>query len=147
LLEFAAGPLTSSHHRNDSGPDNIKYWPWIDAQVLVVDDVGPLIAAQPQGVDKLVQFKALLAGELQPVADILATCHTIWVIGDLRPAGSTQTGSISTIRAPLDQFARAIVDYCGGQAGDQLVIDLADREEPERRKGPSPVQVTAVRAV
>jgi hypothetical protein len=45
LLELAQTLPPSRSDRNDSGPDNINYWPWTDAQVLVIDDVGPLISA------------------------------------------------------------------------------------------------------
>ena len=51
----------------------MNYWPWSEAQVIIIDDVGPLIAPQKgRQEDVLAHFRAILEDELKPIADILA---------------------------------------------------------------------------
>src|SRR4029078_8831416 len=45
LLEFASA-AQPPEFPDDSGPINVMYWPWSEAQVIIIDDVGPLIAPQ-----------------------------------------------------------------------------------------------------
>jgi hypothetical protein len=121
LLEFAA----AAHPPNfpdDSGPVNVSYWPWSESQVIIIDDVGPLIAPQRRGhAAALDHFRGILNEELKPVAAILARCHTIWVIGDLCPPGTTLlVGDV------LNQFAREVSDYTKGER-KPLVIELRAR--------------------
>jgi hypothetical protein len=148
LLEFAESLPPSGRDRNDSGPDNIGYWPWIDAQVLVIDDVGPLISAQPSAVDRVKEFERLLASDLAPAHDYLRTCHTVWVLGDHlqpRPAADQQNPQ-NAGGATLEKFAEVIAHHCRGQQGQQLVIELASRAPPGP-KGPAPVRVRTMSRV
>jgi hypothetical protein len=118
LTEFAA-TATSFPYPDDLGPTTISYWRWSEAQVVVIDDVGPMIAAQePQRKANLVRFTALLNGELQSIAPALKQSHTIWVIGDLCPPFAS-----GTLSATLDDFAKAIAKYCDSKS-DPLVIEL-----------------------
>jgi hypothetical protein len=95
---------------------------------VIIDDVGPLIAANPaQGQTNLQRFIALLTNDLQPVADVLSRCHTVWVIGDLRPPAAA-----AVLPVVLDDFARAISKYCNG-SNPAFVIEL----------GHPPAQVTS----
>jgi hypothetical protein len=128
LLEFA---VTASGHPypNDAGPTTIGYWPWSEAQVVIIDDVGPLIAAQQHAQQaNLARFNTILQNDLKSIADVLAQCHTIWVIGDLRPPYES-----GTLPATLDDFAKAISKYCSGQR-DAVVIEL---DTPPTRAVPS----------
>jgi hypothetical protein len=139
LLEFAAH---QPEFGDDAGPRNVNYWRWSKAQVVIIDDLGPLIAAQDQQAN-LDKFQQLLESKLANVAPVLAKCFTVWVIGDLRPKGHTTiTGET------LDQFARAIARFCqpgsdssGGK--EFFVIELSEEKtvqesravvEPVRRK-------------
>jgi hypothetical protein len=139
LLEFAAH---KPQFGDDAGPPNINYWPWSKAQVVIIDDLGPLIAAQDQQAN-LDKFQQLLESKLANVAPVLAKCFTVWVIGDLRPKGQT------TIRGEtLNQFARAIARFCQSAAGrhspeekEFLVVELSEEIEPvqESTAGAEPV--------
>jgi hypothetical protein len=118
LLEFASAAQPPKFP-DDPGPVNINYWPWSEAQVIIIDDIGPLIAPQRDQQGAILEhFRGILNQELKPIADVLAKCHTVWVIGDLGPPGSTLlAGDI------LDEFARAISDYARGER-KPLVIEL-----------------------
>ncbi len=118
LLEFAAS--ASGHfYPDDTGPTTIGYWPWSEAQVVIIDDVGPLIATrQPAQQANLARFSAILKNDLKSIAGVLAQCHTVWVIGDLRP--SDEGG---TLPDTLDDFAKAIREYCSGKR-PAVVVEL-----------------------
>lgn len=118
LLEFAAQP-PESNNADDSGPRNIDYWKWRQAQVVIIDDIGPLIAAREQQAANLAEFEQMLKNGLGAIAPVLAKCHTVWVIGDLRRAATTgmQGGT-------LDEFARTISAFCNAQQ-DPLVVELS----------------------
>lgn len=116
LLEFAVGPT-----RDDQGPRNIEYWPWDDAQVVIIDNVGPLIAAERGGESALrQQFRVQLAGDLQSVASVFQKCHSIWVVGDLSdPSVTSMTGG------NLDALSQTIKGYCGASESP-LIIELSN---------------------
>jgi hypothetical protein len=119
LLEHAAQP-PNPHFADDTGPANINYWRWSEAQVVIIDDIGPLIATQEREQRaNLEQFRNLLNTGLAAIAPVLARCHTVWVIGDLHPEGQTIVGPV------LDEFARVISDFCQG-GREALVIELAN---------------------
>jgi hypothetical protein len=129
LLEFAAAAQPPIFP-DDAGPVNVNYWPWSESQVLIIDDVGPLIAPQRgQHEDILTHFRGILSDELRPVAGILARCHTVWVIGDLSPPGNTQL-----IGDVLDQFAVAVSDYTKGEE-KPLVIELRAKPAADAANG------------
>jgi hypothetical protein len=118
LLEFAAA-AKADQYPDDCGPINVNYWPWSEAQVIIIDDIGPLIAPQhDQSEDILEHFRNILNRELKSIAGVLAKCHTVWVIGDLCPPGSTVL-----VGGFLDEFAKAISEYCQGKQ-KPLVIEL-----------------------
>lgn len=118
LLEFAASAAPPKFP-DDTGPLNVNYWPWSESQVIIIDDVGPLIAPQRDDhEDVLAHFRAILDDELKSIAEILARCHTVWVIGDLGAPGETKlAGNI------LNNFAVAVSDYTQGK-DKPLVIEL-----------------------
>jgi hypothetical protein len=125
LLEFAAQvPLG-----DDSGPDNLDYWPWYNAQVLIIDDIGPVIAASDASGDAdVARFEQLLKFNLAPVLDLLGKRHTVWVFGDLQGSKNTSTNGTT-----LDDLARMIVKYCKSTE-QALVIELRQpRPTPVRR--------------
>lgn len=125
LLEFASAARPPDFP-DDSGPVNVNYWPWSESQVIIIDDVGPLIAPQrDHHGDILDHFRGILNGELSSVAPVLARCHTVWVIGDLCGPGNTMlAGDV------LDQFAVAVSDYTKGEQ-KPLVIELRAKPAPE----------------
>jgi hypothetical protein len=137
LLEFAASAS------DDPGPTTIMYWPWSEAQVVIIDGVGPLIAAQePQQKANLARFTQLLHHDLKPIARVLAQCHTVWVIGDLCPPNES-----GTLGATLDDFAKAIATYCSCQR-DTLVIELGEPVKRSALKGePRAAAVRNVRRI
>jgi hypothetical protein len=141
LLEFASAAQPPAFP-DDSGPVNVNYWPWSESQVLIIDDVGPLIAPQRDGHENVLDhFRGILNGELQSIAPILAKCHTVWVIGDLCPPGNTLlVGDV------LDQFAVAVSDYAGGEQ-KPLVIELQAKPAPGTLTGDAERREAAARYV
>jgi hypothetical protein len=137
LLEFAAQvPLG-----DDNGPDNLDYWPWYNVQVLIIDDIGPVIAASDASGDADIErFEELLKYNLQPVLGLLGKRHTVWVFGDLQ--GSKQT---STKGNTLDRLAAMIAKYCNATE-KALVIELM-KPRPARvpRRAPDIVAETDAR--
>jgi hypothetical protein len=119
LLECASRS-SSSHFENDPGPANINYWPWSEAQVLIIDDIGPLISAreQQQRAD-LEKFQKAVHHDLAAIKSVLARRHTVWVIGDLRPNGET-----ATVTNSLGQFAGVVADFCDAEQ-QPLVVELS----------------------
>ena len=146
LLEFAVLPSKPAF-ADDSGPKNIGYWRWSQAQVLIIDDIGPLIAARDHaGTMTPEQFKQVLDSGLSAVVDVLARCHTVWVVGDLR------AGSDTEIKGPtLDDFAAVIAGFCKAKQ-PALVVELsaapgADQESPVPSKPEGPPRPAQVRYV
>jgi len=119
LLECASRS-SSSHFEDDPGPANINYWPWSEAQVLIIDDIGPLISAreQQQRAD-LEKFQKAVHHDLATIKSVLARRHTVWVIGDLRPNGET-----ATVTNSLGQFAGVVTDFCDAKQ-QPLVVELS----------------------
>jgi hypothetical protein len=141
LLEFAAQPSRFAQppeldFADDRGPKNVHYWPWSQAQVLIIDDIGPVIAAITQGgrPDRQ-QFQEMLANGLGAVAPVLAACHTVWVMGDLRGGGQTAMKGDT-----LDDFARDIARFCQTQQ-PALVVELSDGAAPPREAAPATIVV------
>ena len=118
LLEFATN--TTAHvFPDDAGPTTISYWPWSQAQVVIIDRVGPLVASNDPGAEANVErFKKMLKNELGTVAGVLNRCHTVWVIGDLCPP--PPRGQFGTV---LNEFAKAVAEYCGSLC-EPLVVEL-----------------------
>ena len=86
LVEFAVAARAEHPFPDDFGPTTISYWPWSEAQVLIIDDVGPMIASnEPQRQANLARFIGILNSELASIGAILKQCHSVWVVGDLRP--------------------------------------------------------------
>jgi hypothetical protein len=141
LLEFASTAQPPAFP-DDSGPVNVNYWPWSESQVIIIDDIGPLIAPQrDQHQDVLKHFRDILNDELKSVAPVLARCHTVWVIGDLCPPGSTLlAGNV------LDQFAVAVSDYTRGEK-EPLVIELKARSAAGAEAGAGEKPEAAARYV
>jgi hypothetical protein len=118
LLEFAAS-ATDSVFPDDAGPTTISYWPWSQAQVVIIDGVGPFLASnEPGGESNVERFKAMLQNELGTVAGVLKRCHTVWVAGDLSPP--PPRAQFSDV---LDEFAQAVAAYCRSLS-DPLVVEL-----------------------
>jgi hypothetical protein len=97
----------------------ISYWPWSQAQVVIIDGVGPLIASSEPGRGADVErFRALLKNELGTVSGVLKRCHTVWVGGDLSPPPPRE--QFETV---LAEFAKAVAKYCDSSS-DPLVVEL-----------------------
>ena len=57
LVEFAVAARAGHLFPDDFGPTTISYWPWSEAQVLIIDDVGPMISSnEPQRQANLLRF-------------------------------------------------------------------------------------------
>ncbi|HTB38774.1 MAG TPA: hypothetical protein VK777_16885 [Reyranella sp.] len=127
LLEFAALP-PKPLFADDPGPKNIGYWRWSEAQVIIIDDIGPLIAARDHaGTMTPEQFKQVLENGLGAIVGILAQCHTVWVLGDLRAGGDTAIKG-----STLDEFAAVIAGFCRA-IENALVIELSAAPEADQQ--------------
>jgi hypothetical protein len=136
LLEFAARSQNQRNFFDDIGPANIGYWPWAKAQVVIIDDIGPLLTTQARTHNhRIDQFRQVLNTQLMTIQPVLAQCHTVWVIGDPRGEGQMTTGV-----EPLDEFAYEIRNFCTPrgkiQAPEVVVAQLAGEGIPEAEKTP-----------
>jgi hypothetical protein len=138
LLECAARSSNSDFY-DDTGPANIEYWRWSETQVIIIDDVGPLISAheREQRAD-LEEFGKLLH-DLATVKSVLSRCHTVWVIGDLCPDGET-----ARVGKTLDECARVIAEFCNAKQ-KPLVVELSEVGVPARGTRAKPGIAPAVR--
>ncbi len=122
LLEFAVATDKTSpswRYSDDPGPRNIGYWPWFEAQVLIIDDIGPVIGSQ-HGLSPVQAFKALLNRELKNVQAEIGRRHTVWMLGDL----SGTRGSMMAAGTTLSEFAVAIAEFCQNRQAP-LIIRLS----------------------
>ena len=118
LLEFAVGS-SPEKYLNDPGPWNIDYWPWSESQVVIIDNIGPLVAVQPHYEQtSLQQFSDYLDNELKSVAEVFRKCHSVWVLGDLdKPDLKLSADEV------LYGFSDKIKAYCGA-VEDPLIIEM-----------------------
>jgi len=129
LLEFAANSA-GGVFRDDPGPTTISYWPWFESQVVIIDGVGPMVATNEQGHEaNLDRFENMLNNDLRNVAGVLKRCHTVWILGDLRPPPPRDE-----LSAVLDEFAKAVARYCDSK-DPAFVVELAAPPEKQSIKG------------
>jgi hypothetical protein len=129
LLEFAAS-VRPSHFPDDFGPTTISYWPWSQSQVVIIDGVGPMVAATEHGHEaNLERFKAMLQNDLKKVVAILKNCHTIWVLGDLSPPPPREE-----LGKLLAQFAKALAESFKTEC-DPIPIELSSPPAPQQKRG------------
>jgi hypothetical protein len=110
LAEFAA---RRPEVGDDTGPTNIGYWPWSQAQVLVIDDIAPMLG------DNIGQLQEILDGKFGRIREVLTKCHTVWVVGSLQNGLDADA---------TEKFAHAIGRLCDGQ---QNVLLLELDQDPE----------------
>ena len=117
LLEFAAssGIDPKNPYGDDPGPPNIQYWPWSTAQVLIIDDIGPIVENVP-GQDGPETLKALLKDGLTKIRAELKLRDTVWVLGD--PGTDTA----------MHAYVKAIGDFCEGAAPPTVILLSAANE-------------------
>ena len=147
LLEFATS-ATDRDFPDDHGPATISYWPWSQSQVVIIDGVGPVVSVAEESHEaNIARFTAMLQRDLASVSGVLKQCHTVWVLGDLRPPPPRDE-----LSAVLDDFAKAVARYCDSQT-PAFVVELAAPPPKRKMKGhvfPSTraaAHVTAVRNV
>jgi hypothetical protein len=129
LLEFAVNSV-GGLYPNEDGPTTINYWPWSEAQVVVIDGVGPFVAVnEPNREANFTRFQGMLQNDLKNVADVLKNCHTIWVLGDLcPPPPRDQMGAV------LASFAQAVAEYCNSGTEPMIVeLDAPPRRQATKR--------------
>ena len=118
LLEFAVN-TTGGSFPDDAGPTTISYWPWSQAQVVVIDGVGPFVADSEQNREaNFTRFETMLKDDLKNIASVLKNCHTVWVLGDLCPPPPQDKFS-----AMLGAFATAVAEYCNSPI-EPFVVEL-----------------------
>lgn len=104
-LDFETGPIPP-------GPPNIGYWPWSRSQVLIIDDVAPLMVegGLHTSANPYADMLALLRRYLGPFATALGQRHTVWILGEALDAGRFQA------------FADAISTFCGGTNPTKVLL-------------------------
>ena len=73
----------SSSTENFPGPKNINYWPWCDAQVLVVDDVSSALLPMQNAHMPIEIFERALIKHIKSNWDGLTNRDSVWVVGDV----------------------------------------------------------------
>ena len=65
------------------GPSNIGYWPWSQAQVLIIDDIGPLVDNSHHGAahGPTLGLDKVLDDCLGKARAVLGGRHTVWILG------------------------------------------------------------------
>ncbi|MEJ1297274.1 MAG: hypothetical protein RPU64_08140 [Candidatus Sedimenticola sp. (ex Thyasira tokunagai)] len=96
---------------NDSypGPKNVDYWPWADAEVLVIDDVAatPLPHTEQSPVNEFDHFSQLLQEIIGHNPTCLKQRHTVWVLADIEEPSRW-----------IDEIKSA----CGNNGGSEPII-------------------------
>lgn len=102
------------------GPSNIGYWPWSQAQVLIIDDIGPLVAYSRHiaANGPMLGLNDVLEDSLGKVRSVLACRHSVWVLG------TSDGGNVAEVEA-----AAAIIGKFLGIA-DPLPILLTRNTVP-----------------
>jgi len=114
------------------GPANIGFWPWSCAQVLIIDNLGPLLAAservQPAG--HIGDLSAWLAHRLPNIRDALSKRHTIWILGEVGAKSQDELdGSAAAIGKFLGADANPLAILMNTRA-DAVTADEVTRSEP-----------------
>ncbi len=87
------------------GPANVEWWPWGSCQLLIIDDIGPLLEASGLSADgdPPERLRKLLGEWLGPVRDGLANRSTVWILGEDHAQSLTH----------LEKAAEAIAGFLG----------------------------------
>jgi hypothetical protein len=73
----------SSSTENFPGPKNITYWPWFDAQVLVIDDVSSALLPMQNTHIPVEIFERALIKQIKSNWDGLTNRDSVWVVGEV----------------------------------------------------------------
>lgn len=87
------------------GPKNIFYWPWFEAQVLLIDNVSQVVGAGIKSVSATDEGSFLMQG-LPHIRDVLCNRHTVWVFGLEDPKDEPACAQ------RLNEYAADIQDFC-----------------------------------
>jgi hypothetical protein len=85
------------------GPANIGYWRWSQAQLLIVDDIGPFLGDLP-GQDPKQALHDLLHHRLAPVKAALRARNTVWLVSS---SGPDPERHLAEQAAALGQFLQS----------------------------------------
>ena len=102
------------------GPKNIFYWPWFEAEVLVIDDISPIIGAAMRDDDGA--FEAILETGLTTIRQLLSDRVTVWVFGE--DSDDLKLKMTQCDRQLLETYCRNIQDFCGSPDQPPLVLHL-----------------------
>ncbi len=67
---------------DDEGPDNIQYWPWIDSQVLVIDDIDTGAGRSSGEYLDIGEFQQIVEYQFKDYRKCLGRRMSVWVLGD-----------------------------------------------------------------
>lgn len=102
------------------GPKNIFYWPWFEAEVLIIDDISPIIGAAMRDDDKA--FKAILETGLAPIKDLLSNRVTVWVFGE--DSDDLKLKIVQCHQGLVETYCRNIQEFCGSPDKPPMVLHL-----------------------
>jgi len=131
LTEFAA---TSDFElgKPAPGPANIGFWPWSSAQVLIIDNLGPLIAASErlQPLGHVGDLSTWLTHRLPNIREALSKRHTIWIMGEV---GAKSQDELDRSAAAIGKFLGVDTDPLAilmNTSADAVTADEVTRSKP-----------------
>lgn len=109
------------------GPRNIFYWPWFEAQVLLIDNVSPAVGAgmRHRSVSEL---GSALNQSLALIREHLCNRHTVWVFGLDDPMNEEAS------QKRVDDYAVNIQAFCKAEQ-PPIVVRLPPPPWMNGRKG------------
>ena len=102
------------------GPKNIFYWPWFEAEVLIIDDISPIIGAAMRDNDSA--FEAILNTGLAPIRELLSDRVTVWVFGE--DSDDLKLKIVQCHQGLVETYCRNIQEFCGSPDKPPMVLHL-----------------------
>lgn len=96
--------------KDDPGPDNISYWPWMESELVIVDDIQSGSSIRPHRT--LDRFEHIFTHDFGAKAKCLGKRMTVWVLGPM----STDD---------LQRWVKVIKRICGAPDGHPQVLAIS----------------------
>jgi len=98
------------------GPLNVFYWPWFEAEVLLIDNVSPAVGAGMKH-GSAAELGSALNQSLALIRNDLCNRHTVWVFGLDEPLDEVAS------QKRVDDYAQNIRAFCKGEQ-EPIVVRL-----------------------
>ncbi|SMF51403.1 hypothetical protein SAMN06265365_11792 [Tistlia consotensis] len=101
------------------GPKNIYYWPWFEAETLIIDDISPIISTAIERFGPQA-FTEILDIGLKQAAGQICNRNTVWVFGaDEKDVAETR--GVTSLDELIRIYARGIQDFCRAEEPPLIV--------------------------